>query len=101
MRKLVLVSSILICTWLALGMPSLAAEKPGIAKGGRISFQQQENKAAGGTCLINCGNGWEYFGETQTLSDCTCACVFYCGAEACLGWEVGTENYAYCELNQN
>jgi hypothetical protein len=98
MRKLVLVSSILLSTWLALSLPSLAAEKPGTNKGGSTLFVG-ENKAAG-SCYMNCGGGWEYIGE-GSLEDCTCFCAWACGTGSCYGEDMGTGESGYCYVNQS
>lgn len=97
MRKLVLVSSILICTWLALGMPSLAADKPGASKpGGAVFFAEGPDKAAG-SCYMSCdgGNNWEYIGE-GSLEDCTCFCAVACGTGSCFGVDLDTGDSGFC-----
>ena len=96
MRKLVLVSSILLCTWLALSLPSLAAEKPGAGKGGGSTFFVGENKAMG-SCYMSCdgGGSWEYIGE-GSLEDCTCYCAWACGTGSCNGYDYGTGQSGTC-----
>lgn len=97
MRKLVLVSSILLVTWLALSLPSLAAEKPGSSKGGGTTFFVGENKAAG-SCYMNCGGGWEYIGE-GSLEACTCFCAVACGTGSCDGEDMGTGETLTCSVS--
>lgn len=99
MRKLALVSLVLVFTWVALGQPSLAADKPGIVKSGKTMFVQGPDKLAGGSCFVTCDwENWEYGGEVGTAYDCACVCSERCGT-GCIGWEGNDPPSAYCDVS--
>jgi hypothetical protein len=98
MRKLAMVCGILMCTWLALGQPSVsAAEKPGpSSKHGRLSFHSGPSKSIG-NCSISCSNGSTLETIAWDLEDCTCTCSSFCGG-GCNGLDLDTGATDYCNV---
>ncbi len=93
MRKPGLLCALLVCIGLSLGVTPAAAKKN---KSGTGTFTKGENKAAAGTCYINCGSGYEIATPAENVGDCACQASSYCGGGQ---WAVDldTGGWAYCQ----
>jgi hypothetical protein len=74
-----------------------AASKPQITKKrSGLSFPKSRDgrrTAAAGSCDIYCGNGSSIGVPAETIEDCACACVSYCGGISCTDLDTGFEYY--------